>query len=153
MAHIISICYSPTKTTHDTPYHYTRVPVQQATLIANFGIEGDAKGKKDSSRQLNVMSSAMVAALAADGYKVAPGELGEQIIVDGLDVDSLPVGARLILGEAEIEVTKPRTGCDWFEKIHNLPRPDGRMGVMARVIGGGVIRVGDTVMVEATVTE
>jgi len=153
MAHISSICYSPTKTTHDAPYHYTRVSVQQATLIANFGIEGDAKGKKDSSRQLNVMSSAMVAVLASEGYKAAPGELGEQIIVDGLDVDSLPVGARLILGKAEIEVTKPRTGCDWFEQIHRLPRPDGRMGIMARVIRGGVIRVGDAVTVNMAVTE
>ncbi len=149
MAHISSICYSPTKTTHDAPYHYTRVSVQQATLITNFGIEGDVKGKKDSSRQLNVMSAATVAALACEGYKAAPGELGEQIIVDGLDVDSLPIGTRLVLGEAEIEVTKPRTGCEWFERIQNLPRPDGRMGIMARVIRGGVIRVGDAVTVHA----
>lgn len=153
MAHITSICYSPTKTTHDAPYHYTRVPVQQATLITNFGIEGDTKAKKDSARQLNVMSTATMAALAADGYKAAPGELGEQIIVDGLDVDSLPIGARIHLGEAVIEITKPRTGCDWFEKIHNLPRPNGRMGVMARVISGGVIRVGDAVTVGTAVPE
>ncbi len=153
MAHITSICYSPSRTTHDEPYHYTRVPVQQATLITNFGIEGDAKAKKDSERQLNIMSAATIEALAADGYKTSPGELGEQIIVDGLDVNTLSVGTRIHLGEAIVEVTKPRTGCDWFEKIHTLPRPNGRMGVMARVINGGVIRVGDAVTVGTAIPE
>lgn len=149
MAHIKSICYSPTKTTHDEPYHYTRVPVEQVTLITNFGIEGDAKGKKDSDRQLNIMSADHVEALGKEGYKAAPGELGEQIIVSGLIVEELAPGTIIQLGDAEVEVIELRTGCGWFEKIQTLPRAKDRMGVMARVRSGGGIRVGDAVSVAA----
>lgn len=154
MARIHSICYSPQRTDHSQrPARYNRVPVAEATLIDDTGIAGDKKGKKGSKRQLNIIALEMAVALGAEGYKSAPGELGEQITLTGLDIDALPPGTRLKLGAvAEVELVEMRTGCDWFEEIHGLPRPDGRLGMMCRVIAGGPIAVGDAVTVIVQVT-
>src|SRR5207237_263547 len=97
-------------------------------------------------RQINVMSAEALHVLADEGFKTRPGELGEQIVIEGLDVNALPVGARIRLGAtAIIEVTMPRTGCDRFEhiqgKFKGLVR--GRLGAMVRVVAGGPIAVGD----------
>jgi MOSC domain-containing protein YiiM len=100
---------------------------------------------------LNIIALEMAAALGAEGYKAAPGELGEQITVTGLDIDALAPGTRLRIGDrAEVELIEMRTGCDWFEEIHTLPRPDGRLGMMCRVTAGGPIAVGDPVSVLVT---
>ncbi len=119
-------------------------------LTVDRGIEGDRKGK-GRDRQLNIMSAETLANLAAEGFKTGPGQMGEQIVVDGIGVDSLPAGARIRLGEsAVVEVTIARTGCDRFEhiqgKLKKLVR--GRLGVMARVVTGGPIAVGDAVALE-----
>ena len=147
MAVITSIVYSPDDGTPVQPEtHYHRVPVGEIALIADYGIDGDRKGG-NPGRNLNVMTQEIKQALAAEGYQVAPGEMGEQITVSELDLAALDPGTRVRLGDAVIEVIKPRTGCDRFEAIQGLSRmqAQGRMGAMARVITGGLIRVGDPV--------
>jgi MOSC domain-containing protein YiiM len=44
-----------------------------------------------------------------------------------------------------IEVGIPRTGCARFEAIQGKPRglAKGRLGVLATVVAGGVVAVGD----------
>jgi MOSC domain-containing protein YiiM len=79
--------------------------------------------------------------------------MGEQIVVNGVEIDALPVGARIRLGEvAVVEVTSARTGCDRFEHIQGKPKKlvRGRLGVMARVVTGGPIAVGDPVALLVT---
>ncbi|HEY3968810.1 MAG TPA: MOSC domain-containing protein [Planctomycetaceae bacterium] len=144
---IISITYSPPVEVPRPKDQYHRVSVSQANLLAGHGIEGDRKGKW-ANRQLNVMSAETLKVLHDEGFQTAPGELGEQIVIDGIDVDALPVGSQIQLGSAAIiEVTMPRTGCDRFEhiqgKFKGLVR--GRLGAMARVIAGGPIAIGDPV--------
>jgi MOSC domain-containing protein YiiM len=115
-------------------------------LVANYGIEGDAKG--GGTRQLNLMSAETVEALAGKGFQTAPGELGEQLIVAGLNLDALPCGTRLRIGaEASVELTEPRTGCAKFERHQGKTKGEaaGQMGVMARVLEGGAIAIGDPV--------
>lgn len=147
MAHVVSICYTPAGVERRPADRFARVAVAQAALVEDFGIDGDAKGGGDK-RQLNVMTAETLALLRAEGFKVAPGELGEQIVVAGVDEAALVPGARLALGDAAvIEVTLPRTGCDRFEHIQGKPKATakGRLGVMARVVAGGVVRAGDPV--------
>ncbi|NWF69583.1 MAG: MOSC domain-containing protein [Chloroflexi bacterium] len=145
MARISSIVYKPKDQPH-APDSYLRVPLTSAQLIANYGIEGDRKGGHPQ-RQLNIMSLEHVQQLAREGFQAAPGQLGEQIIVEGLIVEALQAGSRLQIGAACVEIVKPRTGCDRFEHIHGKARTlaAGRMGIIARVISGGAIHVGDTV--------
>ena len=150
MAEIQSICYQTAASEMVEPYRYNRTPINQAELIAGHGIKGDRKAGRNPKRQLNIMSAAMVQTLKAEGYKTAPGELGEQLVINGLEVMSLQRGDRLqIGGSAIIEITMPRTPCDWFELIQGktIAETTGRVGVMATVIQGGSIAVGDSVSI------
>jgi MOSC domain-containing protein YiiM len=154
MAEIYSLVYKPQD--ENAPDHYTRIPMQTVTLVAGNGIEGDLNGQGNPNRNLNVMSAERQAELKGEGFKTAPGELGEQIAVKGLDVDALPWGTRLQFGDsAIIEIVKPRTGCDRFEAIQGKPRTDAanRLGMMAKVVTGGVVRVGDPITVLETVAK
>jgi MOSC domain-containing protein YiiM len=146
MAEIYSLVYKPQD--ENAPDHYTRIPLESATLVAGHGIQGDLNGKGDPKRGLNVMSFETMAGLGGEGFQAQPGQLGEQIVVRGLDVDALPGGTRLQFGDsAVIEVVKLRTGCDRFEAIQGKSAKDaqGRLGIMARVVTGGTVRVGDPV--------
>jgi MOSC domain-containing protein YiiM len=148
MAEIYSLVYKPKD--ENAPDHYTRLPLESARLVVGHGIEGDLNGKGNPARQLNVMSFETLAQLSAEGFKTDPGEMGEQITLRGLDINALESGTRVQLGEqAVIEVIKPRTGCERFEAIQGHLRSDaaGRLGVMARVVVDGVVRVGDPVKV------
>jgi MOSC domain-containing protein YiiM len=142
---VVSIVYRP-KDTGRPQDRYARVPAERVTLAESKGIVGDRKGGS-GDRQLNVMRAETVAELGSEGFKAEPGELGEQIVVAGLPADALTTGARLRLGAAVIEVGIPRTGCARFEMIQGKSRHEakGRLGVLARVVTGGEVAVGDPV--------
>jgi MOSC domain-containing protein YiiM len=76
--------------------------------------------------------------------------MGEQIVISGLASEQLAGGTCVRLGDmALIEVLKARTGCDRLRQIQGCT-PDavaGRLGVIARVVTGGIIRVGDAAAV------
>lgn len=150
MASIFSIVYQPGPSPDEEPYQFNRIAVDKGTLIAGKGLEGDLNAVQgtDENRQLNLLSLETVEQLAKEGYKTKPGELGEQIIVEGLDVMGLKVGDRLRLGTSTmIEMTEERTPCLWFQKIQNktVAETMGRIGIMARVIKGGTIKTSDQV--------
>jgi MOSC domain-containing protein YiiM len=147
VAHVVSIVYRPKKSGRPQD-RYAREPTGRVTLREYQGIEGDRKGGT-GKRQLNVMLAETVAELAAEGFQAGPGELGEQIVVAGLDPAALAEGTRLKLGAAVIEVGIPRTGCARFEMIQGKPRQSakGRLGALATVVVGGEVAVGDAVEV------
>jgi MOSC domain-containing protein YiiM len=152
MSELVSIVYRP-KDAADSADGYRRVPLQQARLVAGYGMDGDAKGG-GADRHLNVMAAETLQSLAREGFHTAPGQMGEQLIVARLAVDSLPAGTRLQLGaSACIEIVEPRTGCAKFERHQGKLRQEasGRLGLMARVVTGGPIRVGDPVRLLAEV--
>jgi MOSC domain-containing protein YiiM len=147
MAHVVSIVYRPMKSGRPQD-RYERIPADRVVLVEAHGIDGDRKaGSKE--RQVNVMLAEMIAELGAEGFQVGPGDLGEQIVVAGLDSAALADGVRLRLGAAVIEIGEPRTGCARFEMIQGKPRHDaaGRLGALARVVVGGEVAVGDAVEV------
>jgi MOSC domain-containing protein YiiM len=144
---IVSIVHTPADMDPRPPDHYARVPLEVATLQAGRGIATDRKGSRPE-RQLNVMALETLEQLRERGYKTGPGQMGEQIVISGVAIDGLAAGTRLKLGpEAVIELIKPRTGCDRLRHIQGCTPTDmaGRLGVMARVLGAGAIRVGDAV--------
>src|SRR5262249_51244370 len=96
-------------------------------------------------------SAETLAALREEGFRTGPGEMGEQIVLEGIDVNVLPAKTRLRLGTlAVIEVVLPRTGCDRFERIQGKHKKlaRGRMGVIVQVVASGSIAVGDPVIIE-----
>lgn len=107
--------------------------------------------------QLTLMN-ARVADLVA-GTKDRWSLAGDQLFVDlNLGRDNLPVGTRLALGSALIEVTsEPHTGCKKFVERFGMDAmvfvnsEEGQKlclrGINAKVVESGVIHVGDTLSI------
>jgi MOSC domain-containing protein YiiM len=143
-------------------------------LLAGLGVEGDAhlgttvkhrsRVAKDPTqpnlRQVHLIHSELFEELAEKGYAVAAGDLGENVTTRGIDLLSLPAGARLCLGESAIvEITGLRNPCvqiDRFQKglmkavlgkdeQGSVIRKSGIMGI---VLEGGEVRPGDAIRVE-----
>ena len=151
MSQIISIVYRPDSAPAKPADHFTRLPLESVPLVAGYGIEGDRKGGHPD-RHLNIMAQESLTELGAEGFLVEPGQMGEQIIVGGLaqNLNNLPAGTQLQFGDqAIVEIVKPRTGCDRFEAIQSKhpSAAAGRLGMMARVVAGGSIRVGDSIKI------
>lgn len=148
MGRLSSIVYKPDGAAK-AESAYTRIALEEAQLIAGYGIEGDTKGGRPE-RALNIMSAETLQALGGEGFQILPGQMGEQLIVAGVEVDTLSVGTQIQIGAtACVELTLPRTGCNKFE-AYQEKSPQlaaARMGMMANVVTGGPIRVGDTVTV------
>ena len=148
--------------------------VDSIVLIAGLGVDGDAhQGKtvkhrsrvaRDPSqpnlRQVHLIHAELHDELATAGFMVTPGQMGENITTRGVDLLSLPTGARLRLGpEAVVEVTGLRNPCRQLEGIHKglmaavLDRDENgdlirKAGVMGVVLHGGKVRPGDEIVVE-----
>lgn len=156
MAKIYSIVYQPVDKKYKDGHYgdFIREPLQEANLITDHGIEGDAKAGKQPSRQLNILSQEWLTRVSELGYHTKPGEFGEQIIIEGLDLDSLEKGERLQIGaQALVEITMPRQGCERLEAAQGQSNDayGGLVGKMARVVQGGPIRVGDEVLLRQAV--
>ena len=149
MSRIHSIVYQPKdRKRGERPVEYLRLPLEEATLIAGHGIEGDDKAGRSPRRQLNLLSFEWLRERKKEGYKTKPGSFGEQLIIEGLAVENLQRGDRLQLGEeACIEITLPRTGCERLEAAQGMSNKllRGHIGMLAKVLTGGTIRVGDSV--------
>lgn len=84
-------------------------------------------------------------------WPILPGDLGENVLTEGLE---LVVGARLVCGEALLELTEPCLPCSKLRVLPYVGRErlkgflqtlTGRRGVYARVLRGGGVRVGDSI--------
>ena len=153
---------------------FSKASVAAIRLDAGLGVRGDAhRGRtvkhrsrvaRDPSRpnlrQVHLIHAELFAELAAAGFTVRPGELGENVTTAGLDLLGLGAGTRLRLGtEAIVEITGLRNPCAQIEDFcpgllaQLLGRgPDGRLvrkaGVMAVVLAGGRVRAGDAIAVD-----
>lgn len=150
MGKIYSIVYHPQDEARDHGRQdYLRLPLQTADLVAGHGIDGDQKAGRHPGRQLNILSYEWLQALEPQGYRTAPGQFGEQLIVQDFPLMELEPGDRLQLGDhAVIEITKPRTGCDRLERAQRgkpVVGHLGPLGMLAKVIRSGPIHVGDPV--------
>jgi MOSC domain-containing protein YiiM len=150
-----------------------KVVLPEIVLIPGEGVEGDAhrgvtvkhrsRVAKDPTqpnlRQVHLIHAELLAELAAKGFRVAPGELGENILTRGIDLLGLPEGALLgFPSGATIRITGLRNPCHQINghtpglmnalldraEAGSLIRKGGVMGV---VVQGGVIRVGDAILV------
>lgn len=142
-------------------------------LVQGLGVEGDAHNgvtvkhrsrvAKDPTqpnlRQVHLVHSELHEGLLAQGFKVVPGDMGENITTAGIDLLALPAGTRLKIGETVTEVTGLRNPCAQLDNFQAglmsacLDRDDGGelvrlAGVMGVVITGGEVRPGDAIRVE-----
>ena len=137
MGKVIAVCTSPAKGTQKTN-------VGEAVFIENFGIEGDAHAGK-WHRQVSLLSYDKIEDFRKRGAEVADGAFGENLVVEGIDFKTFPVGTRFQCNDVILEMTQIgkecHHGCEIFQKMGDCIMP--REGVFAIVIRGGAIRTGD----------
>ena len=76
---------------------------------------------------------------------VEPGAIRENVTVAGADVQQWPVGQRVRVGEALFEITMVCDPCHRMDELRPglRSRLDGKRGMLARVVEGGDVAVGD----------
>jgi len=119
-------------------------PVDAVVLRAGWGIEGDAHAG-EWHRQVSLLADEDVETMRALLPTIAPGDFAENVTTTGVAVAELPVGARLELGAAVLEVTQIgkecHHGCEIRAIVGDCVMP--RKGIFARVLVGGEVRRGD----------
>lgn len=133
--------------------------------VSEFGLRGDVQvdrkhhGGPDKALYLYSESDAQFWHEQL-GCELHPGWFGENLRVEGLDVNAARVGERWRIGDGaeaiEIELTMPRTPCMTFARWVGGADAHGwvkrfadsrRLGAYARVIRSGVVRAGDPITV------
>lgn len=137
MGKIMAVCVSEKRGTQ-------KKNIDKVRLIENFGLEGDAHGG-NWHRQVSLLSYEKVRAFEEKGISVEDGAFGENLLVEGFDFKTLPVGTRFRCGEALLEMTQIgkecHSHCEIYQAVGDCIMP--REGVFARVLHGGVIQIGD----------
>ncbi len=150
-------------------HSFTKPTVDEIELVAGLGVVGDAHmgaqvkhrsrvaadPTQPNLRQVHILHSELFDVVAAKGFEIGPGELGENVTTAGIDLIALPVGTVLRIGdEALVALTGLRNPCGQInglrEGLLEAVRErddDGRVvrrlaGVMGVVVHGGLIRPG-----------
>ena len=141
MAKVLAVCLSPEK---GTP----KYNVGSAEFFPAHGIKGDAHAGP-GPRQISLLSHQKIEEFRSRGAEIEDGAFGENLIVEGIDFRSLPVGAILSCNDVLLEITQIgkecHSHCAIYEAMGDCIMP--REGVFAKVLLGGFIDVGDEMSV------
>jgi MOSC domain-containing protein YiiM len=118
--------------------------------VGTAGILGDlhAHAKHNRpDRALSLFDLEILRQLVDEGFPLEPGAAGENITVEGLNVQELPAGTLLQIGEVLIRLEAPRKPCYVLDTIHPQLKEAiiGRCGYLASVVTPGVIRPGASI--------
>lgn len=166
-ARVLAVCAS-------SAHAFSKRPQPSIALLAGLGVQGDvhcgvtvkhrSRVAKDPTRpnlrQVHLIHSELFEELAQQGFAVRPGDLGENITTQGVDLLALPEGTHLRLGEtAVVRITGLRNPCWQLDNFRHglmsavLDRaPDGSLirksGVMGVVVTSGTVVAGDPLAVD-----
>lgn len=157
----------------DDRHRFSKRSANSIEVIAGAGVRGDAHAgatvqhlsrvradpEQPNFRQVHLMHQELFVELAASGYDVRPGDLGENITTSGIDLLALGRDTLLRIGEeAVLSVTGLRNPCKQIENFASgllrevaVKTHQGvvrKTGIMTIVLHGGIIRPNDIVRVE-----
>lgn len=141
MGKVLGVCISEKKGTQKKNVH-------KAVFVKDWGIENDAHAGK-WHRQVSLLSADRINEFRARGAEVDDGAFGENLIVEGFDFKSLPIGTRFSCNDVILEMTQIGKECHAHCQIYKvmgdciMPRE----GVFAVVLQGGVISEGDELVI------
>ena len=139
MAKVVAVCISENKGER-------KKPVAAVELRENHGIVGDGHAG-EWHRQVSLLAQESIDKMRAMGLDVNAGDFAENITTTGIDLVSLPIGTRLQVGQALMEVTQIgkecHTRCAIYYQAGDCVMP--KEGIFAKVITGGVVKPGDEV--------
>ena len=144
IATVLAVCKSKDKGTRKTP-------VESGLIREEFGLVDDAHADCATHRQISLLAEESIDKMRRMGLKVGPGDFAENLTTKGIDLPSLSVGSRLLVGkEVVLEVSQIgkecHTRCAIFQQAGTCVMPSE--GVFARVIHGGMVRSGDRIEVK-----
>ncbi len=122
--------------------------VPAITLIPGHGIEGDAHAG-NWHRQVSLLAEESIDSMRAAGLMLGHGVFAENISTRGIDLWTMPVGTRLRIGKALLEITQIgkecHNDCEIKKQVGRCVMPTH--GVFAVVLAGGIVCAGDSVAV------
>lgn len=128
-------------------------PVDRAELTPD-GLVGDGRDHEKhrrTDRAVSIQDLELLDQLVAEGYPVAPGIMGENLTVRGLQVQELSVGDRLHFQNGPVlELASVRKPCYVLDVIHAKLKEVvvGRCGFLCRVVQTGTFWPGQQVTVQ-----
>lgn len=137
MGKVLAVCTSEKKGTQ-------KEDVGTIEVIEDYGVKGDAHAGK-WHRQVSLLSFDKIEDFRARGAEVEDGAFGENLVVQGIDFATLPIGTKFGCNDVVLELTQIgkecHSGCAIFKKMGECIMP--KQGVFTRVLHGGVIHPGD----------
>ena len=137
MGKILSLCISEKKGTLKTE-------INEANFIEDFGIENDAHAGK-WHRQVSLLEFNKIDEFRKKGANVDFGAFGENIVLEGIELHTLPIGQLIKIGDVLLEVTqigkKCHDKCQIYYQVGECIMP--KNGIFTKVLKGGKVKVGD----------
>ena len=122
--------------------------VESAKVISNYGIEGDRHAISEGvrvARQVLLMDEETL-----ERFGLSHGQIRENVTTSGVDFASLEAGAKVALGDdVVLRITGHCAPCSRMDEIRPGLRVEleRQRGMLAYVVQGGEIKVGDGVRV------
>lgn len=135
MANVVGLFVSPVR---DSGRSEAR---ERVRAIESRGLDGCAHANPPRREVLLVSKEHL------DALGLEPGTIRENVTVEGADVQSWPVGGQVRVGRALLEITMVCDPCARMDALRPGLRAEleGKRGMLAHVVEGGEIALGDTV--------
>jgi MOSC domain-containing protein YiiM len=133
MATVSGLFTSPARKSGTSTAH------ERLRAIAGHGFEGCAHANPPQREVLFVSQEHL------DGLELEPGAIRENITIAGDDVERWPIGQQVRAGDAVFEITMVCDPCHRMDELRSglRARLEGKRGMLARVVEGGEVAVGD----------
>jgi MOSC domain-containing protein YiiM len=166
MASVVSVARHQT---HD----FSKTVVDRIDIVENSGVRGDAHAgvtvkhrsrvavdpNQPNLRQVHLIQRELFNELAESGFELKAGDLGENILTQGIALLDLPTDTILKIGDVRLQVTGLRNPCAQIENFRTgllkevvYKGSDGNLvrkaGVMTVVLAGGSVQPGDSIEAE-----
>ena len=124
-------------------------PIKEGLFKMDKGLENDAHGG-NWNRQVSLLAIESFSKMEKDSIEsLSPGMFAENITTEGIILNELALGTRLVIGETIQEVTQIgkecHSGCEISKKVGKCVMPEE--GIFTKILKNGIIRPGDIIEV------
>ena len=132
--------------------------VDEVQAVAGVGLSGDRYAERtgywsgvDECQVTFIEAEALDGITGSTDVRVTEGQHRRNVVVRGVELRAL-AGATFTVGDARFSYDRPRPPCRYIESITQPGMTRAlaarRGGVCVQVVGSGVVRVGDELVVE-----